>query len=67
MTTQLISAATLAEAWEVSSSQIYALIKRKNDPLPARRIGQAWRIDPDEAEAWSDRYRNTTTLKGVAA
>lgn len=58
-----ISVPKLANQWGVSRSHLYNLVKRKNDPLPVKRIGA--RMVVDEAEACMWRERETRAAKAA--
>ena len=42
--------------FNISLSQVYNLMKDREDPLPNYRIGKSYRINEDELEAWLDRH-----------
>ena len=50
----------LASRWQVSDEAIYDLIRRKDDPLPAFRVGgKLWRIRAEDVETWESAGGNT--------
>lgn len=51
---ELISIKELAERWNMPRSQVYNLVRRVHDPLPAFKLGGI-RIDPAAAEEWLER------------
>lgn len=53
---ELISVKALAKKWGLNPAEVYSLIRRVGDPLPAYKIG-AIRICPSEAEEWLSRQR----------
>lgn len=51
---ELISIKELSERWSMPRSQVYNLVRRERDPLPAFKLGGI-RIDPAAAEEWLER------------
>lgn len=55
---QFMGVEGIGKLFGLSKWQVYALMRRSEDPLPAKRIGKLLRVDVEKAFEWFDRQRD---------